>query len=569
MQSSMLPSSTANGTLFEIEGAILALQSYPLKAHRTLETLLKALLGQVSDRDMSRYIEEVCHLMDRLLEQGRFLEPTQRSLLLAWTTELRSQWIRIQGFQESEDLGLLQRIHAELIRQEKSQEQTVQSFYGFYQGAISDGFQYLTQLSDLGYWVIDRADNHVDSRAHQDTLHLRVSLETGLSLSDLQARLPSFGWESAQENEQGSLSLPANSENYWIDWLHLLASEREVWRKSTSFLRFYKSLQEQVRSQFSQPLDNLCEPDSATHLNVLLNSEPPSSVVGFDLYGGRVFLHDQAGAVQKVLLLSESVIPVYRLSYRDQQYVVPIFKVETDGQLAPGSALGWWYEQGGWNSQPLDQETVSYVLLRGANSQELTPILYDEMVREYAVVLRSSCLPLGIQNVWNIRGEFLVEPARPSSNVHVSGVQRHTYSSLFQQTKSRKPVYFELMPSCGVELYSDMVVGLVPVQSLTRLMDCFIYHSGHTVPLIEPPESARRADDMVIIVSSKGVFFAFRGRYSLNQNELHTLVEGDQFTLSSVEGAQSITIDFIKQGWFLLDQRHTYILQTQLLEILT
>ncbi|MBJ7549242.1 hypothetical protein [Marinomonas ostreistagni] len=553
-----------NRAFYDIERSIVEVSVHPLKAHRELDLLFETVLQEPVVAGASTYLEEVKSLLDRMLEQGLFLDLRQCQLLMAWVTELRSQWIRRVEFKEPNDFTLLQRLHADLLRSEKSQEQPVQSFHGFFEGDIDEGFHNVAKLSDFGYWVIDRADNHICDHNHQAMLYLRVILETGLSLQDLQINLPNWKWSLIKPGDNTALKLPANSENYWVDWLHLMATEREVWRRSASFLRFYQSLQEQVRQQFSQPLDAFIRCSGKTNLRVLMNSDVPEEIEDFDLYGGRVFLQDAQGFTNHVLPLSESVIPVYIISYANDTMVIPVFSVLKLEENLADEDSGWVYRDNSWDMVRSGKGFAGSITIK--QSKQTIRVFYEAINREYGAVLRSNCLPQEVRNVWSVREDFLLEPALPLEKRQKGILLKHSYSPSAYQIKPRKPVFFQIMPNNGIELFADMVVGLVPYSSVRRLMKSFVYHSGQVIPLIEPEASYCHSDDMVIFIASKGVYFAFRGRYSIGGSAVHKLIEGEQIVLSkSSEGFQ---ITLLEEGWFFLDQRHTYLLQKQMLEIM-
>ncbi|SBS24944.1 hypothetical protein MAQ5080_00144 [Marinomonas aquimarina] len=550
--------------VFDLETALLQSHLYPLKSHLTIQSLCYELQACLTaDEPLQQALAEVISALERVIEAGGFLNEPQRSDLFAWVTTLRSVWVAQQSFVETVDYEGLQALQKRFVGAcADLNKDEVKRYTGEYSGPVTKGFAGFASLSDLGYWAIDHARNRVQG-AHQqsDVVAMSVVLETGLCLAELAARLPDWRWQSALESNQ-PLSLSPDSENYWVDWLHTMAAEREVWRRSASFLQFYKSLQTQVREQFSVALDQLYEGTFTSNIWVIPAQHHPPNSCQFDLYGGRVYLLDEADRAQQVLALSESVIPVYVLSFAKQSFVVPAFRAQLLQPSDTDVQRVWQYD-GGWHEQVLTSTQSPLVQVRTLEGHVcLQP---TAVTRDYGVVLRSTCLPCGTRNIWRVRDEFQQEPIFANEQEVLAKRQWRAESVTIARPKNHTPVYFQLTDEHGIELFADMVVGLQPYGSLEWVMPGLIYHAGQVMPLIEPQADACHRDDMVMMVAVRGSQFAFRGRYSLDKQALHKLVDGDTVVLTWQN--ERINISFQDRGWLLLDQRHTYLFHKQLLEI--
>lgn len=556
--------SSASKIIFDLEMILMDVYLHPLKSHHELEKLFTYLIDFSIPADLARFFAEIKALVHSKLEQGRFLNDLQCQLLMAWLTELRSQWVKHDKFQEEIDIALLTSLHDNIFELEQSPKQSLQAFIGSYEGDLEEGMHALSQLSDLGYWSIDQAGNNLHPNFYQGKLYLRITLTTDMSLAVLRSRAENWLWDKVEPTNGTSLVLPTTAENYWVDWLHLLASEREVWRSSSSFLRFYQSLQEQVNSQFSCSLDGVLEQTSKTGLRVLLPCENDMRISSFDLYCGHILYTQEHQHEKKAMPLSESVIAIYCFVSGGEAFVLPAFRVIHGlSDLASNDNSGWVYDKGEWQFVDDGGDKQSVQVRQGG---ECLRILFDTVERDYGVAQRCTCLPTKIQNVWRIREGFILEPTLPNNEVTPSILQRHLYEPRRLYSQVRKAISFELKPEGGIDLYSDMVIGIVPYRSITRLMSCLMYYAGNVVPLIEPESCFCHLDDMVIIVCSRGVYLAFRGRYRIDKVKSNDYADDTRFSLRQDGRDKQIRIS--SSGWFLLDQKHTYLLQEQLLKVM-
>lgn len=558
------PSMTS--VLFDLEAAIYQSHLYPLKSHLAIQSLCHALQAHfMLPETLQQSLDHVLQPLDHAVEAGSFLNAQQLSDLLAWVSSFRSVWVAQQGFDAVVEYGALQTIQQRFTSSFSSVNRSdVNRFVGEFSGRVPQGFADFSTLSDVGYWVIDHAENSVSGkRLQSDTVAMKVVLETGLSLAQLSDSLPSWQWQALLEDEQPALSLLPDSENYWVDWLHTMAAEREVWRRSASFLRFYKSLQDQVREQFSVALDQLYDLPRTSNIWVAAANDTTENITQFDLYGGRVYLLDSLGHAQRVLALSESVIPVYVLEFATTSLVVPAFRARlTDVTEETMQELLWSFADG-WCEQSAS-EFVGHRIYVTTQAGDVC-LGAASITRDYGTVLRSTCLANGLRNIWRVRDAYLCEPLFPQESNPAAQRQWRADFQPASRPKNHTPVYFQLGNQCGVELFADMVVGLQPYRSVELVLPGFVYHSGQVLPLIEPEEAYCHQDDVVIFVVVRGSYFAFRGRYSLDKDVVHTLVDGDAIVLTWQ--IDRINISLQDEGWFLLDQRHAYLFHKQLLEI--
>lgn len=559
-------------TLFNIESSIFDSQLAPLKSYLTIQSLLADLKCHLPEQSqLHSYLDLLINDFAAVIDQGAFFNDSQMAGWLAWTSEFRSLYVAELAFSTAVDTSLIENIQRGLqTTLVQTQRNSVRSYRGEYQGQVTQGFEDFSSLSDLGYWVIDHAENRSSVQSDSfDNVRVQVVLETGLDLEQLVLTLPSWHWEALEQGSSQALMLPEESQNYWVDWLHLLASEREVWRRSPSFLSFYKSLHDQVREQFSVSVDDVIQVANRSNLRVMSQSTSLETAHGINLYGGRVFfLDDQARATQ-VVPLSESVIPVYCLRWESQTLVFPAFRVKViNGESQnPPLALDthvWHYGDSGWSSVAMLYERSPLLAIEiDGHTYYLQPNSFD---RDYGVVLRANFLPKATHNIWNVRGTFYNEPMLPEEVFHQSLTLRRG-GTANGRCKNHSPVMIQLSSSHGMELYADMVIGITPYRSVVHLVPGFVYHSGHVLPLIEPDEKWCSADDLVIFIESKGINFAFRGQYSsADKSVVHKLVDADAVMLNWQE--ERIRITLREDGWFLLDQRHTYFFLKQLLEML-
>lgn len=554
--------------LFDLEAAIFQSHIYPLKSHLTMQSLCHLLQTRFALQEtLQQSLDSMVQSLDQVVEAGNFLNVQQLSDLLAWVSSFRSAWVAQQGFEELVDYGALQTVqHCFTSSFSCSNDTDVNRFVGEFSGRVSQGFADFSVLSDVGYWSIGHAENSVlSNRQQSDAMAICVQLETGLSLTQLCDSLPNWHWQVSTEEGGQALSLSADSENYWVNWLHTMAAEREVWRHSASFLRFYKSLQEQVRERFSVALDQLYDLPCASNVWVTSAADKAQDITQFDLYGGRVYVLDSSGLAQQVLALSESVIPVYVLAFASKSLVVPVFRARLiDKDETSREEKVWRFEEG-WSSKPPASKLAGQLIYVTTEAGEVC-LEATSITRDYGTVMRSTCLTQGTRNIWRVRDAFMAEPLLPEEPDPAPQRQWRTDFQPPSSPKNHTPVYFQLSERHGMELFSDMVVGLQPYRALDFVEPGFIYHSGQVMPLLEPETAYCHSDDVVIFVRVRGYYFAFRGRYSLNKNELHKLVEGDAIVLTCQK--DRINISLLDEGWFLLDQRHTYLFHKQLLEIL-
>ncbi|CUB03012.1 hypothetical protein [Marinomonas fungiae] len=553
--------------LFDLETAIFTSHVYPLKSHLAIQSGLHVLQAEFNFQDsLQHLLKDLIDSLDQVIEAGNFLSASQLADLVAWVSGFRSVWIAQQDFEDVLDCSVLQTLQQRLLNSLSTiMRVEVNRFMGEFSGRVPHGFEDFSTLSDVGYWVIRHAENSLPGASSQsNTVVIRVVLETGLSLMGVTERLPNWQWQLAPCEEDHALSLAPESENYWVDWLHTMASEREVWRRSPSFMGFYKSLQEQVREQFSVALNQLYELPNAANVWVIPAAEQVSEATQFDLYGGRVYLLDQLGQACQVLTLSESVIPVYLLECGTHSFAIPAYRAQLLRQDEQTTGQVWTYTKGGLFEQ--QDALVGQQLVRVATQQGGLCLGADRVTRDYGVLLRSGCLPRSTRNVWRIRNSFQLEPVLPNELLQAAERQWSVSYSALARPKNHTPVYFQFTEHHGVELFADMIIGLQPYRSIERVMSGFIYFNGQVMPLIEPEMRHCHPDDMVMIVMVRGAYFAFRGRYSLEKETLHKLVDGDVIMLSWQD--DRINISLRDKGWFLLDQRHTYLFHKQLLEIL-
>ncbi|WP_067099758.1 hypothetical protein [Marinomonas atlantica] len=557
--------------LFNIESSIYESKLAPLKSYLTIQSLLTDLKYHLSEQSqLYSHLNLLINDFATLIEQGTFFNDAQMACWMAWTSEFRSLYVAELAFSNIVETDLLENIQRGLKSfLAQTQCDSVRSYKGEYQGQVAQGFEDFSSLSDLGYWVIDHAENRSGIRGDSfDNVQMQVVLETGLDLKQLASKLPKWHWQALEHGTSQALMLPEESQNYWVDWLHLLASEREVWRRSPSFLSFYKSLHDQVREQFSVSIDDAIQVANRSNLRVMSQSISLETAHGINLYRGRVFLLDDQSRATQVLPLSESVVPVYCLYWEDQTIVFPAFRVTViseKGQVAqvPLDTKVWCYGDSGWESVETLHELSPLVSI--VINEDVYWLQPNSLARDYGVVLRATFLPKTTHNVWNVRGQFYKEPMLPEESFCQSLMLRHS-GAVYGRCKNRSPVMFQFASTHGIELYADMVIGITPYRSVVHLMPGFVYHGGYVLPLIESGDLDCSDDDLVIFIESKGINFAFRGQYSSDKNTVHKLVDADAIMLNWHQ--ERIRITLKEDGWFLLDQRHTYFFLKQLLEIL-
>lgn len=554
---------------FTLETLVLQAHTQSLKAQRKIEPLLRQFSFKKHLPDpLSKQAIVVHKTLSYRFKKGYLLRPTDLSRLLAWLIEARSILFELHVFSNETDFSALDRLYRRILSGlASSDEPHLQRFQGHFVGESELGVKGLRELSELGVWSITFAHNTADwmSDYTYDIVELQVSLDSSLALDALQLRLPDWRWQEDVTSEYLDQNVTLTKVSSWVDWLHILASERESWRENRAIAYLYDSLKKMIQEQYRVPIDDLFQNERETGLGIVGHVPDSFAVTTLSLYAGCMYLLDQNATAKHVYQLAESAMPVYLVQAGGVEWVIPAYRLILSSSQMDKPNHFWRYSEQVWQEVDTQPEHSLYAV--ETSTGQLVWMEAENVQRHYGVVLQATLLPKNLQNVWRIRDRFVAEPKLHVLQLSTSIMLAKSNLVSRHLAKTFDPVLFELGAKNGLELYADQVFGVLPVKNIELASPGFVYYCGQLIPYLQPHSELCTDEDVVIFVQTRLLSMAFRGRYSrTSQTVAHTLLEGAVMQVDWTN--QCINVSFSDPGWVLLDQSHVYLLRQKLLSIL-
>ncbi len=500
---------------FQLEEAILSLPEKPLYgASRTL-LLLSELVAELSLESKHEGICSACGSLHDRLDQALSTQggwpSAQESLLMAWVTEARSQYLLTESFYLPGDLGellqLKQRIFDAFAPADGKESNTLT---GAFEGQLGELETGLNLLSEIGLWSIDHCANQLPSLGASEggIVSCCLTLSTTLSKMDLQQRCGT-GWhwseaESSSKLERDVVSrLDQNTTRETLSYLKRFAIERETWRHNASLGRLFADMETRVRSQ-TLVLDTLYDLHGATGFHVVAKDRPPMAearaAVALMAYGG-VFV--VTGEDILPYELASVILPVYKVSNNGRTVIIPAYFADTH-ELDVMKGTGLSLTEAGWGKS---ESAEGKPVLRVWRDQRSYLLMGDGIERAYGTPVRTRWLPDKVINVWSVRGELMEEYHLPDElDVRViaqgatqspNGICQTPISTLSDQVKITECLVHN---NCRIRVASMLITAVLPSVACVRFGESMLLLEDSLVPILNP----------WAVIKKSGVFLVLR-----------------------------------------------------------
>lgn len=555
---------------FQLEEALLLSADLPLKSLLHLSQILSSLEQSLAAHEASlARVHSMHKLLAELIEQEMFLSEQSSLILLAWLSEARSQVLSAISFYLEPDWSALDSLYKHVEDACLGFMDDGQATYcGVSSASLQQSFDDLLSMADIGYWQIEQGHNAAQVDHSESLCTLSIRLDCALPLASLQDRFPQWHWSySAPVQEVVTITEPplesAAFPQEWIEWLHMMASEREIWRSSNTMSALYKAFQQHVKKCHSVSL-NTASDGSGGMLEVALSHHSTSSYDEILVIGGRALRLAHGQLVGVPMPISNTALPIYRLQFGEQIWVIPAYHAELFERCPQDVKQGLVFYQDGWQEVALDEVAHQSVLKLQVAEQTLW-LFPDAIVREYGTVLQAPYLASDVINIWRVRGDFYQEP-----NLSLASLRDLVpVNCLLNTTESLfNPGWTRLHISQQSKFYIDNanLVAVLPVDELQEVAEGLVFYSGCIIPYIKTEAGSRRDVALIVRQSNSQAVWALQGRsIEVNQALPEVLVDLDGLMLNLHNG--TIIMAFAAGGEFMLNDATMPILHKQLLEI--
>ncbi|MBM6551247.1 hypothetical protein [Marinomonas ostreistagni] len=552
-----------SNSFYRLEGALYLASSKPLKAMLEMSEAL-ALIRQHWPQE-SYGAEDWIKLDDVLVQcvaQEAFLPSACHRSLLAWFSEARSQFLAQYAFYLTPDWRAYERLK-EGFWQSYQGMMTAQDYdyVGTCHAPIQQAFDELLSMQDLGFWQIQTGLHPIYRAEQPQAPSLTIRLHSALSLEQLGERFKAWHWQLMPSSEASAEVLPNKSCFEAIQWLHWLAAERHMWRKNATLVQLYKSLHEHVSSHYSQNLGKRTQGALGAGLEVGYDDLPSAQQAVFiELYWGRVCSFDESYQCLHRMIATNTSLPVYRLTFDEQQIVIPAYRVEPGSVVEQAHTWLRYGAEGWYEIPPVSVNDTSAVLVRALG--KLFALLPDDKVRDYGVVLPASVLPPAYNNCWRLRSDDLFEPGLPGELAYIPK-PTVTFAAPHGDLSC---VALHLNAAQDLVVFNQWVMAIVPVNQVTWLTSGLLYIHGAVVPWLTTAERMSANDVMVILGNGDEAYFALHAeRLKVHASAPEGLVNCDPIVLDWIDN--HIRVGLTGPGQVLLDHQAMDACYQQLLEI--
>ncbi|RDL43655.1 hypothetical protein DN730_12985 [Marinomonas piezotolerans] len=472
---------------FQLEDVALSFHDVPLRSPHLALSLISKFLTLIENNSRHVRLYEHVFYVHEELQQKRsnqmFFSEEFPNHLLAWSSELRSQYILAESFYLTGALDGLERYSDALLNQGDAPNGPHDSaFLGCFKGSMNQLSYDLSQLSEVGLWEISYAANELDSMTQEASVSLDLSLSTGLSKSDLSSKLKGQ-WRWSDKTNKGRDDFLEDESSFRggdvAVSLRCLAMEREQWRHTPSIMDVYHRLESQVLAS-SVLLEQLYQCDVGGSLRViadiLTHSDKQQNPAQITLVNGSVVARTEAEWRRYELALPS--LPAFKITSEYGTAIVPCYAVVSVDHVecvAAHLALG----DGQWcQVDTLDTNVHPIYVMCGEKPLALHA---SNVERVYAVPLRVQRLPADISNVWSVRGELFPEPFLPSGRLDGLIEAIHTADDFGKtpvrgKTQTQKVQCYRDHDGTRLAIASKFIEAVVVSERATLFRDRFLLY---------------------------------------------------------------------------------------------
>lgn len=546
---------------FAIDGAFYNASKRPLKSLCALHQLFSALASHLpQDFSAIAQLTQAQEMLQQRIHQADFLNSAAQAALFAWITEVRSQYVAQYVLCIDPDWQTCERLWQHFCQaHDQSPIDQVFDYQGRYDLDIWSGLAELQTLSEVGFWRIQTGCHPLYDHNGSASTRLMVWLSSSLTKDELSQRFANWHWCAAPRSDQVlELALTERCSES-SDWLHLLASERYEWRNNISIRQLYQSLQQHVSSLYGQRVDTLLK-DVGRGLEVRHDAITQASNAQYcALYGGRLALVDERFSTLETVPLTNTSLPVYRLTFAEQDIIIPAYRVEPGSQVHRACA-NLTFEGGQWVTAPDDCE-AEQLLVQGVGEWYL--LRPERIERDYAVVQKAPLLPPRYNNYWRLRDTFLFEPTLPSD---VRGTVPPAPLTLQGGRSSSDWLTLQWEQGQELVLSGASVVTVMPAAQIELVDNALMYCAGSVVPLIRSAEVLRDSDIIVLLGSSSEAMFALHvARVKVSTTQPEGVLDSEGIVLNWRDNCLKMTL--CESGYVLFDLQAMRVCHQQLVEI--